>query len=359
MKYAVGLLSGTSADGIDVALVAGSIRRPRIVEAMTRPFDPSTRRRVLEAGTLDAGGIARLDRALGEEFAAAVLALLRRAGVKRTRVRIIGSHGQTVFHEPRVATLQLGSPAIIAERTGIPVAGDFRQEDVAAGGEGAPLMPLLDAMLLERRSRKRRIASLNLGGIANVTLVKSGRVIAAYDIGPANTLIDLAARRRLGRSCDRGGRTARKGRADEVWLAKALDHDFFRRAAPKSTGPELFGPAWLEGELSAPTRKTTDVLATLTEFTARSVARDLQALRAEEVFVSGGGVRNGFLRRRLAALIAPVPLRSWAARDIAPDHKEALLFAWLGEMRRRGEPVDLRAVTGARRPKVLGGLWLP
>jgi anhydro-N-acetylmuramic acid kinase len=352
----IGVLSGTSADGIDVALVEIVRGRIRCLEGSTRAYAPATRRLVRKAPALSLEEVATLHRAIGDEFADAVLGLLKQTGARG--VRAIGSHGQTVFHAPRRASIQLGSPAIIAKRTGLPVVADFRGDDIAAGGEGAPFAPLLDEALLRRR--RGRFAALNLGGIANVTLVEDGRARLAYDIGPANALIDAAMERLFRRPFDRDGRIAGSGRIDAALLARLLAHPYLRRRPPKSTGLELFGASCLD-EIVASTRRLVprDLVATLTEFTAVSVARDLARSRPENVFVSGGGARNRTLMARLEALLAPIRVESTTAIGADPDYKEAMLFAWLADQRLRGEPFDLRRITGARQPVLLGGIWSP
>jgi anhydro-N-acetylmuramic acid kinase len=352
----VGVLSGTSADGIDVALVEIARGRIKCLEGSTRPYTPATRRLVRKAPAISLEEVATLHRAIGEEFAGAVLRLLKRTGARS--VRAIGSHGQTVFHAPRRVSIQLGSPAIIAKRTGLPVVADFRGDDIAAGGEGAPLVPLLDEALLRRR--RGRFATLNLGGIANVTLVEDGRARLAYDIGPANALIDAAMERFFRRPFDRDGRIAGSGRIDAALLARLLAHPYLRRRPPKSTGLELFGASCLDGIVASARRLAPrNLIATLTEFTAVSVARDLARSRPERVFVSGGGRRNRFLMARLATLIAPIRVELTTAIGADPDFKEAMLFAWLADRRLRGEPLDLRRITGAHRPVLLGGIWRP
>jgi anhydro-N-acetylmuramic acid kinase len=359
-RLAIGVLSGTSADAIDVALVRDAARAPRIVETLAMPYPRGVKARLHDFGALTARDVAELHRDLGELFARAVNRLLERAGVERERVDVIGSHGQTIMHIPGRSTLQIGAPAVIAARTGIPVAADFRLDDIAVGGEGAPFAPALDRLLLVRRSRGRRLAALNLGGIANATVIEDGRIRAAYDIGPANTLIDAVMRREFRKAFDRAGRIAAAGRVNEPLLNRVLSHPYFRLRPPKSTGPELFGERFLdECARASRVRDPRNLVATLTEATARSVARDMKRLRVRGVFVSGGGCRNPVLMRRLKTLLAPIPIEDTSALGIDPDFKEAVLFAHLGMLRLLARPVGLGAVTGAVRPKILGGLWEP
>jgi anhydro-N-acetylmuramic acid kinase len=359
-RFAVGVLSGTSADAIDVALVRDARRAPRIVAALAIPYSHPVKARLHDFASLSARDVADLHRDLGERFARAVMRLLARAGVDRRKVAVIGSHGQTIMHVPGRSTLQIGAPAVIAARTGIPVAADFRLDDIAVGGQGAPFAPILDRLLLGPRSRRRRLAALNLGGIANVTIIENNRILAAYDIGPANTLIDLVMRRDFGMPFDRAGKVAAAGTVNDALLNLILKHPYFRRRPPKSTGPELFGREFLK-ERAQSVRETDPaaLVATLTEATALSVANDLMSWKVRGVFVSGGGCRNPILMHRLKKLLAPSALENSAALGVDSDFKEAVLFAHLGSLRLHETPVDLRAVTGAKRPKILGGLWLP
>lgn len=335
---AIGIQSGTSADGIDVALVRDPLTWPKIVSARTVPYRAKTREMILRAPRQGgAEEVALLDRTIGDEFAAAVNTL------PKAKVIVVGSHGQTIYHLPRVSSLQLGSPAIIAARTGLPVAADFRSSDIAAGGEGAPLVPLLDRMLFRQVGR---IAALNLGGIANVTIVADGEIEIAYDIGPANAMIDAAMRLRFGTSHDKNAARARRGKINERVVARILAHPYFRRKPPKTTGPEEFGAEFVA---SLPRMKNDDLVATVTAASARAIARELARLEPDEVYVSGGGIRNPLL-------MAPLP-----GAHLLPqgDFKEAMLFAVLGAMRLKEIPADLRRVTGAKNPVILGGLWLP
>lgn len=367
--YALGALSGTSADGIDVAVVSDPGGRPRIAAAKSFSYRPRTRALLALGGALDPAGVAKLHRYIADDFVLAARAVLKMARVKAADVAVVGSHGQTIWHIPRVMSLQLGSPAVLSAMLGIPVAADFRPDDIAVGGEGAPFAPILDQMLLGALSRdpapgrqagSRRIGALNLGGISNLTIVAGGDVEAAWDLGPANGPLDAVARRELHRACDRDAAEARRGRVDPSLLARALDHPYFRRRAPKSTGLEEFGDEFVRGmRRSKRGVSTADFLATLVELAAETTARELVRARLETVYVSGGGWHNPLLRERLAALAAPVVLRSVSDLGLDPDFKEAVLFAVLGWKRLKEQPVDLRTVTGATRAKVLGGLWLP
>jgi anhydro-N-acetylmuramic acid kinase len=385
----LGLISGTSADGIDAALVefatppaaepftaghSGKASWPlRIVAARTTPYPQDLRRRVLALATSDASitldDYGRLDVEIGECFAAAANALLDEAGVRRGAVVAIGSHGQTVRHRVGGAhpfTLQIGDPSVIAERTGLTVVADFRRADVAAGGQGAPLLPSLHAAAFADPAVPRAI--LNLGGIANLTLLEHTRPVIGFDSGPANCLLDAWAERYLGAPCDEGGAWARSGHVDEALLVDMLADPYFAAAPPKSTGREDFNLAWLDARLR-PGLAAADVQATLLALSARSIVQALHAHApaTREVYACGGGVHNvalmEALRTELArpSALSPLPstraLHSTAALGLDPDYVEAVGFAWLARERLDGDPGNLPSVTGARGPRRLGAIY--
>lgn len=352
---AVGLMSGTSADGVTAALVDVGASGVRVLRQRTYPYPPALKRQVLEGPSLAAPALSRLNFALGERFAHAALAVSRGA-----RPAVIGSHGQTVWHGPDdvpANTLQLAEPAVIAELTRAPVVADFRPRDMAAGGQGAPLVPAFDLFLYGKGPLK---AVLNLGGIANVSLVGGGRLHAAFDTGPANALMDEAMRRATGgrREYDAGGRLAARGRVDHAALRRMLRAPYFLRPAPKSLDRTSFGPGFLSKNLPRPTRRNLpDLLATLAELTAASVwlgVIENAPGPVSELLVSGGGALNGHLMRRLSALFAPVKVRTTAAHGMPVMAKEAACFAWLAARAIQGLPNNAPAATGAAGPRVLG-----
>lgn len=372
----IGLMSGTSLDGVDAALVEfgdGAATPPAwsLRAFVTVPYTREQRERIHDAIT--AGGAAELCRLhadLGEWLASAALAICEAAGVEPGEVDLIGSHGQTVWHEPpadgrRGATLQLGCPATIAERTGIPVVSDFRTRDMAAGGEGAPLVPWVDRLLFSVPGRRRIL--LNIGGMANLTWLppagEPGSVLA-FDTGPGNALIDAAVELATGGAAhfDGGGALAARGRVDDVVLGELLTHPYFARVPPKSTGRELFGAHFVRGvaERLAPADEQgwADLVATLTALTARSIAGAIEAWVADrgvdEVVVTGGGARNPELCRMLAESLAPIPLLPGEELGLDPDAKEAVAFAVLARAHLLGEPANLPEATGAAGPRVLG-----
>jgi anhydro-N-acetylmuramic acid kinase len=374
----VGLMSGTSLDGIDAALVEveGTTEddvSARLVRALTLPYDEPRREAIhaaIAAGTAQA--LCGLHADLGEWLAEAATRVCAEAGVGLDRLAAIGSHGQTVWHIPpsagkRGATLQLGDAATLAERTGCAVVSDFRTRDMAAGGHGAPLVPYADRLLFSAPGKARALQ--NVGGIANVTRVPpkgSDGPVFAFDTGPGNALIDaaveLATDRRL--TFDRDGALAARGEVDGALLAELLRHPYFAAEPPKSTGREEFGRPFVERLVEATQpegdRDWLDLVATLTELTARTLADAYQRWvlprGVDEVVVTGGGARNLTLMARLRALLAPLPVMDGAALGIDPDAKEAVAFALLAWAHLRGIPANVPEATGAAGPRVLGSL---
>jgi len=401
-RLAVGLISGTSLDGVDAALVslAGSSDRPRLrlLEFITVPYPPTLRRRlwrVASGEAASAGEVSDLNFLLGHLFAEAALRVCRRAGVSTRRLSVIGSHGQTIFHQGRsqqggghgdrrsstergkpnrpqpASTLQIAEPAVIAERTGAPVVADFRAADIAAGGEGAPLVPLVDYLLL--RDAKLNTLALNIGGIANVTVIPAGShadEVFGFDTGPGNMVMDgLVCRWTQGRkSYDKDGRLAARGRVIESLLANLLRLPFFHRQPPKSAGREQFGDGFLERFFLRRGADVKDLLRTANEFTARSVADALerfvfsrlktQAGRGRLV-ISGGGAHNSVLVNRLAELLPQLDVHLSDDYGLPADAKEAIAFAVLADRTLHRLPGNLPAVTGARRAVVLGKVVHP
>jgi anhydro-N-acetylmuramic acid kinase len=361
-------MSGTSMDAIDAVLAEVSadnfsVRAARSIDLPAAVAD-RLRRLAIPGGThpgdtdvLDELGY--LDREIAELFAGAASALLAAAGVETAAVRAIGSHGQTLRHRPRAAapfTLQVGDPNVIAAATGIPVVADFRRRDVALGGQGAPLVPAFHAAVFAHPAEYRAV--LNLGGIANLTLLPPGEPVTGFDTGPGNTLLDAWSRRHLGQAYDAGGAWAAGGRVDPQLLQRLLTHPYLALPAPKSTGPEDFSPAWLDAALAgADPLEPADVQATLCEFTARTVVDALGGQPPARVIVCGGGAHNRTLLGRLAALLPGACVETSAAQDIDPDYVEAAAFAWLAARTLAGLPGNLPTVTGARCAAVLGAIW--
>ena len=360
----LGLMSGTSADGIDAALERfPSSGGCHFVDGLTAPWAPALRERLValgEGGRLDSlADLGDIDARIGLAFADAAGALLARSGVDASAVTAIGSHGQTVRHRPAAAvpfTLQLGDANRIAERTGITTIADFRRRDVAAGGQGAPLMPAFHLAMLGAAEEDRAV--LNLGGIANLTLIPREGTVRGFDTGPANALLDAWCQRHTGQAYDADGMFAASGVVDEALLARWLSEPWFAMPAPKSTGREQFHLAWAEAALGDGQRAAADVQATLLELTAATVADALLRgqPRTRRVLVCGGGVRNHQLMRRLAARLPGMAVESSAMHGLDPDFMEAMGFAWLARRTLEGLAGNLPSVTGARGPRILGAI---
>ncbi|KAA0069584.1 anhydro-N-acetylmuramic acid kinase [Rhodanobacter sp. T12-5] len=360
----LGLISGTSADSIDAVLVGFSRGAPQLQASLAHPWPSDLRERLLalaQGGAVpDLDAFGRLDVEIGQSFADAALHLLERSRTPAQAVRAIGSHGQTLRHRPggdHPFTLQLGDPTVIAERCRIDVVADFRRADIAAGGQGAPLLPALHAMLLARPGHARVV--LNLGGIANITVLGADGSVLGFDTGPANGLLDAWCQHHRGEPFDRGGAFALSGLPDPGLLDALLADPYFALPPPKSTGREYFHLDWLAAHTSPGTLQPADVQATLLELTARSIAAAItqQAPMAEEVLACGGGVHNDALMRRLGELLSPSVLLSTSRYGIDPDFLEATAFAWLARQRLLGLPGNLPAVTGARGLRVLGAIY--
>ncbi len=362
----LGLISGTSMDGIDAALVELGEQHCTVLAAQTTAYPADLSNALLAASRQPArcgvDELCALDHRVGECFRDAAINLLEASGTSPASVAAIGSHGQTLRHQPRLPrpfTLQLGDPNIIAAGTGIATVADFRRRDLALGGEGAPLTPAFHHWLFGDAARHRVI--LNIGGFANVTVLPaSSEVVSGFDTGPGNSLMDSWCRRCLGRPYDDAGRWAAGGRVSEALLARMLSDRYFDEPPPKSTGFEYFDDAWLDRQLGQAARPDdADVQATLTELTARSIAAAIgrHAPLTDEVVVCGGGVHNGYLLERLQAALAPTTLASTTDHGMDPAWIEAAAFAWLAARRLDGRPGNLPSVTGARDPAILGAIY--
>ena len=360
----IGLMSGTSADGIDAVLMEFA-PAPRLVATHYTAYAESLRGRIRRFA---AGGYAidaidelgALDVELGQLFGAAVLALLKEARVEAAQVRAVGSHGQTVRHRPRGPhpfSLQIADANVIAARTGLTVVADFRRRDVALGGQGAPLMPAFHRAVFGDTAEERVVA--NVGGIANITLLPAQGEVHGFDTGPGNVLMDHWSREHLSEPYDAEGAFAARGRVDETLLARMLADPYFAAPAPKSTGPEHFNAAWLKQALDGAAHKPEDVAATLCELTTRSLADAVRfhAGAARCMFVCGGGAHNKHLMARLAARLPGVAVETTAALGIDPDWVEAAGFAWLARETLERRPGNLPNVTGAARYSVLGAIY--
>lgn len=355
----IGLMSGTSLDGIDAALV--DFRgRPRLLGAVYAPYPEALKSSLLALQLPSRDELHRASLAgiqLAHLYASAVARLLRKCRVASQDVRAIGCHGQTVRHHPAARyTVQLGNPSWLAELSDISVVADFRSRDMAAGGQGAPLVPAFHAAVFRDPDVHRVI--VNLGGIANVTDLPRRGEVTGFDTGPGNVLLDAWIAARLGHAYDHAGALASRGSPREALLKTLLNDEYFRRAPPKSTGRDHFNLEWLRSS-GASRYKTEDVQATLAELSARSIGIAVsKACRgAAEVYLCGGGVRNRDLVRRIARALPEVAVATTAQLGIHPDWVEAMAFAWLAQRRLEGAPGNLSSVTGARGPRILGAIY--
>lgn len=354
-----GIMSGTSLDGIDVAVVDLSGRRVASVAHGTVPYRDSTRERILAVSNTQCStaDISRLNFELGELYARAVRVVCGRHKVPLESIGLIGCHGQTIFHEG-VNTLQIGEASVIAERLGIAVVSDFRTRDIAAGGQGAPLVPFVDELLF-RSPRIRRVA-LNIGGIANITVLSEDRAIA-FDTGPGNMVVDQLVSLLTGgrRRFDRSGAIAARGHVNRALLDSRLKEPYYRARPPKTAGREQYGSEFV-AKMTGTGLPLDDLIATATALTAATVAAGIErfAPGTEEVIASGGGVHNRQLMAQLTAFLPSARITTSAEFGVDPDAKEAIAFAILAHRTWRREPGNLTSATGARHPVILGKLSL-
>jgi anhydro-N-acetylmuramic acid kinase len=362
----VGLMSGTSMDGVDGVVADFSAGGIQVLQHATAPFPDALRAELM---ALNASGPDELHRgalaanALMRVYADVVAQLLARSGLLPVAIQALGAHGQTVRHRPQQFdgtgyTLQLAQPALLAELTGIRVVADFRSRDVAAGGQGAPLAPFFHQALFARTGET--VGVLNIGGISNLTVLRADGGMQGFDCGPGNALMDHWCAQHTGRPYDDDGRWAAGGRVLPDLLAALLAEPFLAQPPPKSTGRDLFNTQWLAARLRPfPHAAPADVQATLTELTARACADDVgrHAAGAQRLIVCGGGALNGHLMRRLQALLPATQVRSSAEAGLPPQQVEAAAFAWLARKCVLGEKLELQSTTGARGARVLGGIY--
>ncbi len=371
----VGLISGTSMDGIDAALIEIDPVSPtssiHLVMGQTYPFDARLLALLEEAKAaaesdhltwIGSQTCQALDQALAQAFAEAALRLVDEAKLAPHQIKALGSHGQTVCHRPDdvpAISLQLGDPQTIARLTGITTVGRFRQADLDAGGQGAPLAPLIHQPLFFDPTLARAV--LNLGGIANVTVLKAGQPVIGFDTGPANALLDFWYQRHHEGPFDHGGAWASQGTPIDGFLEQALADPYFDKAPPKSTSIEYFGTQWLDSLLMNHRRLSgPDVQASLAELTAQSIAQSLQAMgHFDQVIVCGGGARNDDVMERLNRVLPRAEVIISDRLGVSADHLEAMLFAWLAHERLADQALDTRHITGATRPVLLGEVYRP
>lgn len=364
----IGTLSGTSMDGVDAAIIRFT-PHPELVETHFLPLPPELRgqlQEITEPGDNEIDRMGQLDAKLGHLFAKAIRELLAKAGMEPAAIRAIGSHGQTIRHRPALDphfTLQIGDPNIIAVATGIPCVADFRRKDMALGGQGAPLVPAFHEAIFRSRQADRII--INIGGIANVTVLPRGQYspVLGFDTGPGNTLLDGWCRRLLNEPMDRDGMLAARGHILAPLLQFMLNDPYFSKRPPKSTGTEYFSMEWLMRNLAEFGRPgVADVQATLQALTVHSIAnavRHLPYVHNPEIYICGGGAHNSGIMHSLQYQLPEYKIDKTDALGVPVDWVEAMAFAWLARQRIHEHPGNLPIVTGASRPAVLGALYLP
>ena len=363
MGVYLGLISGTSMDAIDAALVDFDVAPLRIIASSATPFAPALKQRlsalIENPGSVALDEVGQMDVELGRAFAQAALELMRSAGVGAGRVTAIGSHGQTLRHRPDLAapfSWQIGDPNTLTEMTGVTVVADFRRRDVAAGGQGAPLLPVFHDQVFRSDSEDRVIA--NLGGIANITILTRDSSVTGFDTGPANRLLDAWISLHAGKEFDAGGAWAATGEVDDTLLGELLDEPYLRLAPPKSTGRELFNLPWLQSKLGLFSRQARDVQATLQQFTAVSLADAVrQYAPGAALYVCGGGAHNVDLLKAIALLIAPNRVAGTDTLGLDPDYVEAVALAWFAKRTLEGLTSSAGSVTGAKGARILGGVY--
>ncbi len=354
MELYIGIMSGTSLDGVDVVLCEIDASSCELVCSLEYPLSLELKVDILTMiegkSTLEAVG--QIDHRLGLLFTQAVGALLIRENVDASSVKAIGLHGQTLWHEPKGEypfSMQLGDPNILNAKIGIPVVADFRRKDVALGGQGAPFAPAFHEFIFDNINTS--VSVVNIGGMANITVIDEKLI--GYDTGCGNVLLDLWISEHEDKSYDKDGEWARSGRVDYTLLDVMMADDYFKQTYPKSTGREKFNKAWLQGYLTGKTHNSEDVQRTLLELTALSISNEVLQFNRDIVLLCGGGAKNSFLVERIKALMPNVEV----AIAANADYIEAMTFAWLAYKRVHKEEVNLKDVTGASDNSVLGGLY--
>jgi len=361
----IGLMSGTSLDGVDIAIVDFAQQPPNLIHCSSHPYEQSLRQRIREitiSGTASLDKLCQLDVELGNTYAQIVNRSLEAAKLDIAAIHAIGNHGQTIRHSPDTDlpyTLQIGDPNIIAAKTGITTVGDFRRRDMALGGQGAPLAPAFHRFVFSSADSDRAI--INIGGIANITYLPADPAsdVIGFDTGPGNTLSDFWINRHNGQAWDERGRWAQSGIIIDKLLENLLGNEaYFQRALPKTTGTEYFNSEWLLPQLD-PDLASEDVQATLVELTAMTIARGVRQLPSipVECFVCGGGVHNHYLVKRLQQALADCQILSTNQLGLDPDYVEAVAFAWLARQSMNRQAGNLPTVTQASSETLLGGIY--
>jgi anhydro-N-acetylmuramic acid kinase len=363
--FYIGLISGTSMDAVDAVVVDFSRPPGALLAGLAMPLPVPLRKdiqKLSHGDACDLNVLAKLDVELGRLFADAAQAVVAESDLKPAQIRAIGSHGQTIRHFPDgkfVTSLQIGDPNIIAEQTGITTVADFRRRDMAAGGQGAPLVPAFHAAALRSLDVDRVI--VNIGGIANITLLPAdARIpVTGFDTGPGNTLLDSWNNQHQGKHYDANGNWARSGKVDQILLSALMKDPFFNRKPPKSTGPDYFNLSWLEQFDATLELAPRDVQATLCALTTNGIKRAIESttLTGAEILVCGGGVHNGYLMEQLDEALPGSKVTTTAVAGLDPDWVEATAFAWMARRTVNGEPGNLPSVTGAQHDVILGGIY--
>lgn len=361
----IGLMSGTSLNGVDAVLLALDNKQLKLIQTHSEPFPADLYAALQQLIITQQTSLAQLgtiDHQLAVIYSTAVKKLLHTVGIAAAKIRAIGCHGQTIYHQPDGAernSLQLGDPSFIAETTGISVVADLRRRDMAAGGQGAPMVPAFHAAAFRSAESDRVI--LNIGGIANITILPrdSNSPITGFDTGPGNTLLDQWTQRQRDLAFDQNGEWSATGNVIGSLLERLLADPYFAKAPPKSTGREYFNLSWLEQHIVASEYPVQDVQATLLELTCQSIAHAINeyAKDATEVFVCGGGAHNPRILQRLSQLLMPASVSTTTTLGVQPDWVEAAAFAWLAKQTMHKQPGNLMSVTGAKRPVILGGIY--
>ena len=360
MEFYVGIMSGTSLDGVDAVLVDLGTSRPQLFAKHYLPFDDALKHALLALHQPSHNELHQaqlIGNELARLYAAASAVVVQTANITADQVRAIGCHGQTIRHCPEHGyTLQLGNAALLTELAGITVVSDFRSRDIAAGGQGAPLVPAFHDHVLRHHGIHRVI--VNIGGISNLTTLPPGQPTTGFDCGPGNMLMDAWCMQHLGKPFDHHGAWAASGKALPALLEQMLNEPFFSLPPPKSSGRDLFNTAWLRSKLQGGERAE-DVQATLLELTCRTIAQSIQhyCAGAKEIYLCGGGAHNQTLRTRLASLLPGRSMQTTNVLGVDGDYLEAIAFAWLAQQALHGKPANLPLVTGARHSCILGAVY--
>ena len=359
-SHYIGIMSGTSLDGVDAVIASFNQDTPQLIGSTHLSFDPSLQNELLALNGICSNELERAALAANQlvhTYAEAVNQVLEKNHLSASTIKAIGCHGQTIRHQPELGyTIQLNNPALLVELTGITVIADFRSRDIAAGGQGAPLVPAFHNAVFRNPETHRVI--INIGGIANLTDLAPGKPVTGFDCGPGNMLLDAWTRQHRGFAYDAGGKWAASGKIISALLQAMLEESFFREPPPKSTGRDLFNMDWL-GHFLRPDYSPQDVQATLLALTAESIGRAIQTYcqDAREIYLCGGGARNETLVSAISQRLPGIEIRPTDALGVSSEWVEAFAFAWLAKQTMDREPGNLTEVTGARHPCVLGGIY--